>query len=105
RRLIELHRGYADIHDDTVDSGKTLGGANAREVGETVFHQRQPSLRLVDQIETAGDRRAIAVDSNDAAVLGVKDRTAVAACPEGRIDIDAAGSRIQQRDHLAEKDR
>ena len=45
---------------------------------------------LVDQIESAGNRRPVAVDADDPGSRDIEDRAAVAAGAEGRVDIDAA---------------
>ena len=54
--LVELHRGYADVHHDAVDRVNVLCGADLGEVGETVLDQGQPAVGAVDQIEPAGNR-------------------------------------------------
>ena len=43
-----------------------LRGANLGEIGKAVLDQRQPAARPIDQIEPARDRRAVAVDADDA---------------------------------------
>ena len=70
-----------------------------------VLDQREPPGRLIDQIEPAEDRGAVAVDADDAGARDVQDHPAIAAGPEGRVNIDAAVARVQQRHGLVAKDR
>jgi hypothetical protein len=43
-----------------------LRGADFREVGEAVLDQREAAVRTVDEIKAAGNRGAVAVDTDDA---------------------------------------
>ena len=54
--LVELHRGNADVHHNAVYFGNALRRADVCEVGESVLDQGQPAMRLLDQIESAGNR-------------------------------------------------
>ena len=54
--LVELHRGNADVHHNAVYFGNALRRADVCEVGESVLDQGQPAVRLLDQIEPAGNR-------------------------------------------------
>ena len=101
--LVELHRGNADVHHDAVHFGHALRRADLREVGESVLDQGQPAIGLVDQIESAGNRRPVAVDADDPGSRDSEDRAAVAAGAEGRVDIDAAVLGGEHLDRLAAK--
>ena len=87
--LVELHRGDADIHHDAVDRGHALRGADFREVGEAVLDQSEAAFRALDKVKAARNRRAIAVDADDARLPRLEDRLAIAARAERRVDIDA----------------
>ena len=50
----------------TPSTAEALRGADLGEIGEAVLDQRQPAARPIDQIEAAGNRRAVAVDADDA---------------------------------------
>ena len=93
--LVELHRGHPDIHHDAVDRRDTLRGADLGEIGEAVLDQGQPAVRPIDQIEAAGNGGAVAVDADDPGSRDVEDGAAVAAGPEGGVDIDAAVARAR----------
>ena len=93
--LVQLHRGHADVHHDAVDRREPLRGANIGKVGKSVLDQRQPAGRSVDQIEPARDRRAVAVDADDAGSGDFEDGPAVAAGAKGGVDIDAALARVR----------
>ena len=99
--LVELHRGNADVHHDTVDRVHALRGADFRQIGEPVLDQGQPAVRPVDQIKPAGNGGAVAVDADHPGSRHVQDRPAVAAGAEGCVDIDAAVARRQPFDRLA----
>ena len=99
--LVELHRGNADVHHDAVDCGHALRRADVGKVGESVLDQGQPAVGLIDQIESAGNRRPVAVDADDPGSRDIEDRAAVAAGAEGRVDIDAAVPGIEHLDRLA----
>ena len=64
-------------------------------------HQREPASRLIHQIESAQDRGAVAVDADHAGSLDVEDGAAVAAGPEGGVDIDPAVAGAKHLDGLA----
>ncbi len=49
--LVELHRGYPDVHHDAVDRVDPLRGANFGKIGKPVLDQREPAVRSIDQIE------------------------------------------------------
>ena len=99
--LVELHRGDADVHHDAVDRHQALRGADLGEIGEAVLDQRQPAGRLIDQIEAAGNGRAVAVDADHAGSRDFEDGPAVAAGPEGGVDIDPAVAGREHLDRLA----
>ena len=101
RRLIELHRGHADIHHDAVHRRRTLRRADVCKIGESVLDQGQPAAGPIDQIESAGNGRPVAVDADDPGSRDSEDRAAVAAGAEGRVDIDATVPDIEHFDRLA----
>ncbi len=51
--LVELHRGYPDIHHDAVDRRDALRVANLGQIGEAILDQGQPAVGTLDQIEAA----------------------------------------------------
>ena len=99
--LVELHRGDADIHHDAVDGIDALRRTDLGEIGKAVLDQRQPARGAFDQLEAAGNRRAVAIDRDDAGSRHIQDRAAVAAGAEGGVDIDAAIARARDLDRLA----
>ncbi len=102
--LIELHRRDADIHHDTVDRVAPLRAADVREVGESIFHQDQPSVGAIDEVEARGDRRAVAVDANYLRTGHRENRAAVTAGAKRRVDIDAAAPGREQFDGFGQED-
>ena len=99
--LVELHRGHPDIHHDAVDPLDALRGANLGKIGKAVLDQCQPAARSIDQIEPGRDGRPVAVDADDPGSGGVENGPAVAAGPEGGVDIDAAVAGLEHLDGLA----
>ena len=102
--LVELHRGHADVHHHAIDRGMALRCADVGEIGEAVLDQREPAVGSIDQIEAARNRRAVAVDADDAGSGDVEDGAAVAAGAEGGVDIDAAVAGAEHLDRLAAED-
>src|SRR5712691_593076 len=103
--LVELHGGDADVHHDAVDSREALRRANVSQVGKPLFDQRQPAGRALDQIEPAGNGGAVTVDADQSGSRDIEDRAAVAAGPEGGVDIDTARMRAQHLNRLAAENR
>ena len=101
--LVKLHRGHPDIHHDAVDGIDALGGADLGKRGKSRFDQRQPSGRSIDEIEPAGDGGSVAVDADHPGSRNVENHPAIAAGPEGGIDVNAAITRIEHPDGLAAK--
>ena len=99
--LVELHRGHPDVHHDAVDRVDALRGANLGKIGKPVLDQREPAVRSIDQIESARDGGAVAVDADHPGSGDVENGPAVAAGPEGGVDIDAAGAGAKHLDRLA----
>src|SRR3954470_13217454 len=103
--LVELHRGYTDIHHHPVDGANALSCANVSEFGKPALHQRQSAPRLFYQIETAGDRRAITVDPDDARSRNGKNAAAITAAAKSGVDKDAAVARREHLRRFTAKDR
>ena len=101
--LVKLHRGHPDIHHDAVDRIDALGGADLGQAGKSRFEERQPSGRSIDEIEPAGDGRSVAVDADHPGSRNVENHPAIAAGPEGGIDVNAAVMRTEHPDGLAAK--
>ena len=55
----------------------------------------------IDQIESAGNGRPVAVDADDPGSRDIEDRAAIAAGAEGGVDIDAAVAGCEHLDRLA----
>ncbi len=102
-RLIELHRRDAEIEQDAVDRAMAETLRDMFEIGEAVFHQGEPALRLLDQSEALGHRIAVAVDADDARAAHIQDAARVPAGAERAVDGDAAIARRQKLQHLAGK--
>lgn len=101
--LVELHRGDADVHHHAIDGVDALGRADLGEIRETVLDQRQPAGGTLDQLGATGDRRAIAIDRDQAGSRHVEYRSAITTGAERRINIDAALARREMIDRLAAK--
>jgi len=71
------------------------------KIGESVLDQGQPAVGLLDQVESAGNRRPVAVDADDLGSRNGEDRAAVAAGAEGRVDLHAAVAGGEHFDRLA----
>ena len=99
--LVELHRGHPDIHHDAVDRQNALRCANLGQIGKAVLDQRQPAVRLIHQIEPGRDRCAVAVDADHPCAGEIENGPAVAAGPEGGVDIDAAIAGLEHFDGFA----
>ena len=102
-RLVELHRGYADIHHDPVDPRHACFGQRADHLREAIRVQRQAICILVDHRGAIGDRIGVAVEGVDLRPL-VEDRARIAARAEGRVDDHVARLGIERGDHLVEED-
>ena len=103
--LVELHRGHADIHHDTVDGCDTLGCADLRQIGKAILDQGQPAVEAVHEIKPAGDRGAVAVDADDLRSRDLQQHPAIAAGAEGGVDINATGARCELLDRFAAEHR
>ena len=99
--LVELHRGHADIHHDAVDALDALCCANLGQIGEAVLDQCQPAARLIDQIEPGRDRGPVAVDADHPCAGEIENGPAIAAGPEGGVEIDAAVAGLEHLDGFA----
>ena len=99
--LVELHRRDADVHHDAVDGLEAQSSTDVGEIGKAILDQGQPTIRTINQIESTGNRRPVAIDADDAGSRHSQDRAAVAAGAKGGVDIDAAIARLQQLDRLA----
>ncbi len=87
---VELHRRDAEIETRRRPPRPGPPAAASRSEKRTL-HEGEPAARGVDQIGAERDRRVVAVDAeNLRGVVRGKDRTRIAAGPEGAVDIDAA---------------
>ena len=95
--LIELHRGYADIHH----YGINLRNADARHLlahrGEALGVERQAPLEFGHHTLPVADRIGIAVESIDTRT-SFKQRARIAAGTEGCVDDRHLGLRVDGRD-------
>ena len=101
--LVELHRGDADIHHDTVDGFDTLGRTDLGEIREAVLDQRQPYGRPVNQFQAACDGGAVTVDADHFRARCCQDHAAIAAGAKGRINVDATLAGAEHLHRLAAK--
>ena len=101
--LVELHRGYPDVHHDAIDRRDALRGANIGEIGEPVLDQCEPAARPLNEIEPARYRRPVAVDADDAGSSHLEDSPAVATGAKGGVEVNAAVVWAQHFDRLAAK--
>src|SRR5437868_10527951 len=95
--LVELHRGHPNIHDDAVDRLHALASANFGKIGKPALDQRQSAARPIDEIEPAGNRRAVTIDADDTRLRCLEDRSAITAGPERGVDKDTA---VPWRKHI-----
>ena len=70
-------------------ASRPMRRADFGEIGKAVLDQRQPTIRTIDQIESAGDRRCGRDRCRSTRVPGrVENGAAIAAGAEGGVDID-----------------
>ena len=100
-RLIELHRGHAEVEHDAVDGGKPTAFHNRFQFRKAILDQFEAALRLRHEIGAARDRALVAIDTDDACSRRREDQARVAAGAEGGVDIDAAGTDTEQLDGAA----
>ena len=82
-------------------ASRPCAAADVGEIGKAILDQGQPAIRTINQIESTGNRRAVAIDADHPGSRHSQDRAAVAAGAEGGVDIDAAVARLQHLDRLA----
>ena len=70
-------------------------------MGEAILDEGQPSLGAIDQIEPAGNRRAVPIDADHPGTADAKDGAAIAAGSEGRVDIGSPLTGVEHLDRLA----
>ena len=97
-RLVELHRGDAEIADHAVDQRMAVSLRHLIETGEALLHQNQPAAGFLHQIGAARDRARVPIDADHSGVGRRQDRAGVAAGPEGRVHIDAAVAQPEKLD-------
>src|SRR4029077_3131650 len=100
-RLVELHRGDAEIEQDPSDSCVPEPARNLFEIGESLLDHGEPATGLLDQPKPARYGIAVAVDADNPRARHVEDRPRVPAGAEGAVDVDATLARREIRDDLA----
>ena len=101
--LVELHGGDAEIERNPVGRRHALGGQEIDHLAEAALDQGQPAGEAVGKGRALGDRPGIAVEPDHAAIGGFQYGAAIAAGPEGPVDIDAAVAGCQQLQHLGQQ--
>ena len=101
--LVELHRGNADVEDDSCEWEKILAGGDLLEFRETRLREPEPALGLLDEVGAATDCGRVAVQCEDVRARGREQGAAVAARAEGRIEVSALGAGAQSGDRLGEQ--
>jgi hypothetical protein len=66
------------------------------EIGEELFDQRQPTLRLARQLGAACDGARVTIDADHLRIRGREDGAAVTTGAEGRVDVEAAVTHIEE---------
>lgn len=122
-RLVDLHRGHADIENNTVDERPIhqmpIPTWPIRRI--PVLHQHPANVlihlaeRLVDQPQPVAitptnssaraNRRDVAVERHDAAIGPVEDCRRVSTSPERPVDEDLAVGWGKRLEHLGQQDR
>ena len=100
--LIELHRRHAEIEHRAVDRSV---GHDGMQVAKALFDQFEAAARFFDQTGAARDRALVAVETDHAGPGRCEDSAGIAAGPERRIDIAAAGMRGEVFDNPVEQNR
>ena len=100
-RLVELHRGNAEIEHHAIDRLAGRASPDGAEIREFVLDEREPRGRASHKLGAACDRGGIAIDRDNAAIRGSEERAAVAAGAERGIDIDAAIAYAEELDRWA----
>ena len=103
-RLVELHRGDADVEHHAVNGCEVPRAGVALEVGEATFDQPETPARRFRQCRTSSERRRIAVDRQHP-TAALEDRPAVSAPAEGAVDVAAARHNAEVLQHLGQEDR
>src|SRR5262249_9816258 len=80
--FVELHRGDAEIEDDTVDRVMAEATRDRRKIGEAVLDQHEPPAACLDQGGAARDRALVAVDRDHVAIGGGENFAGIAAGPQ-----------------------
>ena len=103
-RVLELVRGQAEVEHDAVEALDAGGGKVSGHVAEATFEHRE-LVPLGSQPPPARDRGRVAIEAVQTPGAGREDRAAVAAAAEGGIEIDAARTHGERRQHLAQQHR
>ena len=105
RRLVELHRGDADVHRHAVDAGDPGFGERGDHLRKAprVEHEARRLLAGLGPLASGGNGVGIAVESVDRRPA-LEDRAGVSAGAERGVDNEVAGPRVERGDHLVEED-
>ena len=105
-RLVELHRGHADIHHHAVDPRKANRRHDVEHLGESDAGGGRGAAdfpRLAPVALPCGDGVGIAVERMHRGAA-LEQRARITARAEGRVDHDIARLRVKRIDYLVEED-
>ena len=105
RRFVELHGGYAEIEDDSINRIDLKFGETVLNVGKWPAYKGETARIGARPVPRALDRGRIAIKSVDGAIGGRENGAGITAAAKGRVDIKAVRRRRQRRDRLIQHHR
>ena len=103
-RLVELHRGDADVEDDAVERQHFLARRLGGEIRETRLRKSEPPAELLHQRRTGGDRFRIAVERQHPRVRRrFENRARISARAECAVEIFSARARFERGEGFCTK--
>ena len=99
RRIVDLHRGHAEIERHAVDGIDPAVGQQRLHVAKAPRYQMQAASIARLQVAIAFDRVGIPVDTPDDAVGRGQQGTGVAATAQRAVDVYGAGTRFERGDN------
>ena len=94
--IVDLHRGHADVEQHAVDRRDAEVARDGIERRELLLHQGEAAARCGDEGGSAGDRRRVAIDGDDARRARRQHEAAVAPGAKRSVDVAAAVANAQE---------